>query len=365
MYYDESSPTKDILAVKYFVQSGSIVGLPSNLQGWTTGESRRHVADLARFSPTHKTGVVIATSFRGACPTGLWNPNKLIPVQASGLCFEDQGYTTVDQLCNQGGAQAVNCYYATGTDPNETVQAGLHFIRGYSDLTPTTSGPPAIEGAVLRARLPCKRLLQLAANAFNRRRLPCASPPHRRCRAAQRRVRAGRSRRERSAAGRGHLVHYRLVRGDGTATCNYGVSCSLNGNNGDGPTLTYNTTAAPRTNRISCSSRTLARTLSRLRLDQELAEPHERELPRDRLSQNCRWFFTGDGVFGTSVGPTDAQILAEPIQRSFRGNTVNSSSVQWLRLTQDENCDNGADLPDPEGASALADACVGFRMEMG
>ena len=51
------------------------------------------------------------------------------------------------------------------------------------------------------------------------------------------------------------------------------------------------------------------------------------------FNANCRWFYTGNGARSPSVEPTDSQILADPIQRAFKGNSVISGSVRWLRLT--------------------------------
>ena len=113
--------------------------------------------DGPRSHVTAETGVVVAISYRGACDT--WGgsapatPPPGIYIEPTGKCLEDglgQGgvpsYTRVDQICNQGGTvQVANCYYTT--DPNssaandDTVQSGLHFIRGILDPS-AGAGPP-------------------------------------------------------------------------------------------------------------------------------------------------------------------------------------------------------------------------------
>ena len=367
VFYDETDG--DVLGVKYFVKNGSIVGLPAGLQGWST-DNIQDPSTWARFNPGHRTGVAIAISYRGACNTGLPNPNDNIPVQQSGPCFEDN-FSKIDGpggLCNQGTTQIqiVDCYYATGTHPSQVMQAGLHFIRGYADTTPTTSGPPVIENAYLE-NVSC-----ISGSYFNWQRTPSSGTD---CLARLRMtVDVGPLIGEYGAPGppgNGPLhdediqVRYRLVRGDGSSTCNYGNTCSLNGNNGQGPTLTYETTGGGSEPHLLLRSNSQQNAVA-IEIQIKNSTNHTNANCRGNgFSNNCRWYITGDGVFGTSVPPTDVQILAEPIQRSFRGNTTNASSVQWLRLTQDANCDNGADTPDPLSASALADGCAGFRMEMG
>jgi hypothetical protein len=80
---------------------------------------------------------------------------------------------------------------------------------------------------------------------------------------------------------------------------------------------------------------------------------------------NCRFFYTGLTMVSTSVEPTRAQVLANPVQRSFRGNTVNAGSVKWLRLTADSQCAGGPGLPDNEAASQSTGANRCFYVDMG
>lgn len=365
VFYNET--TGDILDVKYFVR-GSIFGLPSGLQGWSTYNTE-DANTWASFSPPASTGVAIAISFRRACNTNLPNPNTNIPIQATGPCFEDE-FGTVSQLCNQGTTQLVNCYYATGSHPTEAVQSGLHFIRGYQDANPGT-GPPALESAYLenvscnsngyfnwqrtstgtdcQARLDLKvDVGSLTGTYPNPPGPPVVAP-----------LRA-----------QDIQVRFRLVRGNSSAQCNYGNNCDLT-SSGSGPTLTYSTQGtgpSPHLLLQSDSQQNAVAIEVRLKNVTNSSDP---DCGNSGFSASCRWFYTGDpGPFGTSVAPTDPQILAKPIQRSFRGNTLNSSSVQWLRLSADTDCDGVPENIDLEAASQPTGVINGspnrcFLMDMG
>jgi len=56
------------------------------------------------------------------------------------------------------------------------------------------------------------------------------------------------------------------------------------------------------------------------------------------FSDLCRWFYTASTI-SESVPPTNAQILAAPIQRSFMGELDRTGALRWLRLTVDQDCD--------------------------
>ena len=92
----------------------------------------------------------LAISFRGACDTSLPNPNTKITTTAA-PCFEDNYVgQPINTLCNQGSStQIVNCYYATGTWPTESVQSGLQFIRGYGTRRRSTTRRPQVRSAYL------------------------------------------------------------------------------------------------------------------------------------------------------------------------------------------------------------------------
>jgi hypothetical protein len=363
-YNEDPGPNHgQILRVKYFVKRTGIFGLPGGLQGWST-ENSEDPSTWASFPPALATGVAIAVSFRGACNTNLPTPNTKIPTQPA-PCFEDAGFSTVNELCNQGGgAQIVNCYWTTGNWPSESVQAGLHFIHGYADEDPGTDRP-AIEPAYLEnvscdgnayfSRHPstgCQAKLNVSVDVGNvNGTYPNPSPPPpditTNLRASDVQVR------------------YRLVRSDGSSFCSYGVQCDLIGT-GSGPNMTFSTQGNGTSPHlpITVGSRGNAVAIEiKLRNAVNHSNPDCR---RTGFNDLCRWFYTGNGFFGTSVAPTDAQILASPIQRAFRGNTLASGSIQWLRLTQDSNCDGVPPFAqDLQAASAQIGGNRCFLMDMG
>jgi hypothetical protein len=89
-------------------------------------------------------------------------------------------------------------------------------------------------------------------------------------------------------------------------------------------------------------------------------------------NDNCRWYRTATTI-SESVAPTDAEILAAPIQRSFMGDIDRTGALEWLRLTVDRDC-NPATLTDriigqhlPTGedaASQPAGECRAYVVEM-
>ena len=372
VYYNEANGT--ILDVKYFVEEdltgpppNPVTGLPAGLQGWTTNNPE-DASTWASFTPAGATGVAIAISFRGACDTNLPSSNTNIPVQAGGgPCFEDE-FVTVSQLCNQGPAQIVDCHYATGNAPTQTVQAGLHFIRGYANLNPnqggTVSDPPAVESAWLdnvdcttngyfnalpNSATDCEAELTVSVDVGNLVGDYGAA----------------------GSAGDGPLraqdieVRFRLVRGDGSAQCNYGNNCDLI-SGGQAPTLTYSTQGNSGSPHLQLDANTRQNAVAvQVRLKNVVGHPNADCLQNSTFRDNCRWFYTGSGLFGTGVAPTNAQILASPVQRAFRGNSVNSTSVQWLRVTTDSNCAAGVDFIDGEAASQPTGSAHCFKMDMG
>ena len=74
----------------------------------------------------------------------------------------------------------------------------------------------------------------------------------------------------------------------------------------------------------------------------------------------------GPGRRDRGTNPNDAQILASPVQRMFRGNSLLSSSVQWLRLSTDDGCNTGApDLSYGEAATVPNGSTSRFFMDIG
>ena len=376
VFYDEQSAQRTILGVKYFVRSDSIGALPTPLQGWTT-YNNEDLSTWSSFTPASSTGVAIAVSFRGACYDasipGFPNPNLNTKIRTGAApCFQDSYVgQPLTNLCNQGtSTQIVNCYYTdTNTSwPNENVLSGLQFIRGFPNLNPGT-GPPAIESSHL---ISSSCLVQGVSSPayFN-------AHPNTACQAQlSTDVDIGTLGGDYSAPFNGQPdaplraqdveVRYRLVRGDGSSSCNYGANCDLlSSSNGSVKTyLTQGTGGSPHLP-LTANSRQNAVAIQ-IRLRNAVNSPNA-NCRNSNFSNNCRWYYTGNGMFGTSVAPTDVQILAAPIQRAFRGNSLTSSSIQWLRVTADPDC-AGAAAPVTDLAAASQRTDNGakcFFMEMG
>jgi hypothetical protein len=380
VYYDEdpsSSPAKRILGVQYMVktssgnQTGQINGLPGGLQGWTTLNTNDGVNGInswgrAQFVPSGTTGVLIATSFRGVCDTNL-PPNPADPT--TGIpklitspppnCFEDNFVgQTVSNLCNQGtNTQIVNCYYSTGNWPTENQVSGLNFIRSYGTPNVTT-GDPAVQHAYLSGSscstseyfyyhptAQCTSILSVVIDIGND---VFGSPP------AQTRVPANVE------------VRYRIVNDAGDYSNNvcdsFGTAvCELtNGGNNPGDATWTTSNRIPRFNPQS------GRNAIALRI--RLTSPARVNGQACNSSgNNCEYYVTGRGVSSRNApAPSDAFILANPLQREFRGNSLMSTNVQWLRLVTDEGCNTGAgDLSSGEAASVNAATQSCFEMEMG
>ena len=362
VFYNEGDGT--IRSVRYFVKNPSIFGLPGSLQGWSTYNSLDS-DPYARFAPNSKTGVVVAISLRGACNTNLPNSNPAI-VTSAAPCFEDENFTTVDQLCNQGtGTQIVECHHATGTWPNESVQMGLHFIRGYEDFT-VGAGRPEIESAWLEnidcpgngyfgsiaSPNPCQAKLTVKVDVGSLMGDPPGPP----------------SGNEETRTAANTQMRYCLVRAtSGNLECENNqfrvpqdMNCS--GTVGTG-VVTCSTVAGKH---LSLPHNSLGNAVA---IEVKLRHTTVAGMPGCTLAadfnDNCRWFYTGNGFFTTDTPPTTAQALAAPVQRSFRGNRSNASSIQWLRLTADQNCDGTQVFIDHEAASQPIGGNRCFFMDMG
>ena len=374
----------NIVAVKYFVKKPTgMLNFPSGLQGWTT-ENSEDASTWARFTPPPGTDVTIAVSFVGACYDGSipgynsalpppGNQTKITVVDQARPCFQDTGFANVNALCNQGSIQIVNCYYATGTFPSESVRSGLTFIRGYQDVAPGT-GPPAVESAYLTS-VSCTVNGMSSPAYFN-------AHPNSTCQAKLTlSVDIGALGGDYTAPLDGQpdnplraedvQVRYRLVRGDGSSSCNYGTQCDLiSGSTGNSKTYETQGNGSSPHLPLTASSRQNAVAVQ-IQIKNAVNSPNA-FCQGDTFSNNCSWYYTGSpGPFGTSVEPTDTQILADPIQRAFRGNSVVSSSVQWLRVSTDTGptCDNIVNQIDTSANSQrnndAGTNCKGFIVEMG
>jgi hypothetical protein len=360
VFYDEANGQILPDGVKYFVES------TSNGLGWSTGNPESP-EPWARFRPAATTGVLIAISFRGACRTNLPSPNTLIPTSPA-PCFEDEGFDTVDELCNQGSIPIVRCYFAPGDHPNQQARAGLHFIRGYEDANPGT-GPPAIEGAWLEnATCPPN-----SNGYYNWQRTATGGAD---CEARLNlRVDVGTLEGEYPGGVgvvRGPLraedvrVRFRLVRGRGPAQCDYGSQCNLMSvGSRSGPNLdfsTQGTNSSPHL-RLTPDSRENAVAI-RVRLRNAVNSSD----PACQTRRWCSYFYTGTGLWTGRGRPSRLAILAAPVQRSFQGTTRTANSVQSLRLTADANCAGTPESMSIDGEAAsqqLGDHCfvVDMRLE--
>jgi hypothetical protein len=364
IYYDESNGT--ILARRYLDEKTGpngpgLPGLPNGLQGWSTENSGDVDGNggWASFTPAARTGVVIAISFRGACDT--WGPSGAPPgitVETGSVCFEDgvgQGataYTNVNGaggLCNQGGAvQIANCYFATGTFPNESVQSGLHLIRGFPPATVSGNGGPALGnahlspgacvqgygsgyfttfpsscGAIFSASLAigsCFRVLQNPSNPTSWTG-PCV---------AQGTLNATETRIADNVE-----VKYTLVHGTGNNDdiCDFGNTCDVGDNDAGAGQVNAN---------LSIPAATLAgetRYAVALRVRMQNTVAPNRNCTSSTFAGSCEWYFLGTGRVDTE--PNNATIFGNPVQRIFRGDTVNAGSIKWLRLKADRGCDGG------------------------
>jgi hypothetical protein len=364
VFYNEETGT--ILDVKPFRQvcspsvAGCIFGAPPGLGQWTTEPAIGDTTGWASFNVAGTTGVVVATSFRPRCGAGT--------PPAGPPCLDVSGWTgqAVDTFCRQASG-TIQCYDADGSGVTQTVRSGVHFIRGYGNAD-TGTGPPQLRTAYLDSQSPacgpyfnslpsaCTVRLNVAVDLGDLRgKYP---PPD----GNTAPLKAG-----------DVQVRYRLVRADGTSSCNYGVLCDLIPSGPDATgVVTFSTTGGPTSPHlpISTSSRGNAVALEvRIRNSSNASDPD----CGDDFSDNCRWFHTAR-IISESVPPTDAQILAAPIQRSFMGDLDRTGPLKWLRLTVDQDCDPatftdriiGQDLTlGVDAASQPAGACRAYVVDMG
>jgi hypothetical protein len=362
VFYNEEDGV--ILDVKYFREVCSpavatcLFGVPPGLGQWTT-EPAAGGGGWASFDVATTTGVVVATSFRPACGAG--SPPAGPP------CLEDAGWIgqQVDTFCRQASGVA-QCYDADGSGVTQTVRSGVHFIRGYGNAD-TGTGAPQLRTAYLDSQVagcspyfnsspnPCTVRLNVAVDLGELRgKYPPPDDNTAPLKASDVQVR------------------YRLVRADGTSSCNYGAQCDLRAANPDATgTVTFQTTGEPASPHlpITPGSRGNAVALEvRIRNSSNATDPD----CGDDFSDNCRWFRTAR-IVSESVPPTDAQILAAPIQRSFMGDLDRTGPLRWLRLTVDQDCNPatftdriiGQDLILGVDAASQPAACRAYIVEMG
>ncbi|MGH3132602.1 MAG: pilus assembly protein TadG-related protein [Gaiellaceae bacterium] len=369
VFYDESNGS--ILDVRYFREvctpfsPGCILGMPPGLGQWTTEPSATDPSGTwASFNVAGSTGVVVATSFRPRCGAG--TPPAVQP------CLEASGWTgqPVDTFCRQASG-AVKCYDTDGDGTAQTVRSGVHFIRGYGNADAGT-GPPQLRTAYVDSpSFGCAPYFNSSPNACTVRLnvavdvgalegiYPNPPGPD-----IQGPLRAS-----------DVQVRYRLVRADGTSFCDYGASCDLQSGGGGGPTFTFSTQGNPVSPHLPIPANSRGNAVAIEVMLRNAVNHSNLNCTGSGFNPNCRWFYTGDGVFGTSVPPTDLEILAAPIQRSFMGDIDRTGPLRWLRLTVDQDdCDLTAfgdviighdPVTGEDSASQPAGACREYVAEMG
>jgi len=334
-------------AVRYFYENNGIFGLPSGLGGWSTFNAA-DLASWSKFNLSPNTGVAIAISFRRACATNA--PPGLQTGAAP--CFEDVGFSNVNQLCNQGSTtQVAQCFFSTGDWPTQAQQPGLHFIHGFPDTT-FTNAPPKVEEAWLTNNgcnatayfnqepiNGCSAQVHVKVDLGSVMEDPPPNPP----------VGPEQTRKASNVE-----VKYRVIRADGSDALplcnNYGANCELQPGNpnaqgeveyrsqGSGVYPHMPLSVASRGNAIAIQIRVKGSTV--------VPNPGNCGPGLGGFSNNCRWFHTGNGIFGTSVDPTPAQILGAPIQQSFMGTIDDVGAIKWIRLTSSTDCTPAIPLPD-------------------
>ena len=336
VFYDEADGT--VLDVEYFREvctpfaPGCIIGTPPGLGQWTTEPAFGDTSSSwASFNVAGTTGVVVATSVRPRCGAGT--------PPAGPPCLDASGWTgqPVDTVCRQASG-AVQCFDANGSGTTQTVQSGVHFIRGYGNAD-TGTGAPQLRTAYLDSPpLSCGAYFNSSPNACTVRLnvkvdlgalegMYPPNPPDPPGPDTQQPLRAS-----------DVQVRYRLVRADGTSFCDYGATCDLQGS-GTGTTPTFSTQGNADSPHLPIPVTSRGNAVAIEVMLRNAVNHSNPNCSGTGFNPNCRWFYTGSGVFGTSVPPTDADILAAPIQRSFMGDIDRTGPLKWLRLTVDQDCD--------------------------
>jgi hypothetical protein len=335
VFYNEANGS--ILDVRYFRQvctptaPGCLVGAPPGLAQWTTEPPGSDPSpSWARFNVVGTTGVVVATSVRPGC--GVGSPPAGPP------CLEDSGWAgrPIDDFCRQAGG-AVQCYDANGKGAAQAVQSGVQFIRGWGNAD-TGTGPPQLRSAYLDApssgcnayftSIPaaCTARLNVAVDLgallggyTNPSPPPATTPQPLRASDVE--------------------VRYRLVRANGTSFCDYGSSCDLvPGSPNATGVVTYSTSGSGSSPNLPIAVASRGNAVSIQVRIRNSTNATDTDCRGSGYSNLCRWYYTASSISDTTV-PSDAQILASPIQRSFMGELDRTGPLKWLRLTVDQDCD--------------------------
>jgi hypothetical protein len=122
-------------------------------------------------------------------------------------------------------------------------------------------------------------------------------------------------------------VKYTLVYGTGNSDdiCDFGPTCDLarSGTGVISASGPLDMSPVPGQTRYAVA----------LRVRMKETEVPGRNCTGGGFNGQCEWYFLGSGRVDSE--PNDATIFADPVQRIFRGNTVNAGSIKFLRLKAD------------------------------
>ena len=372
IFIDERAATfGNILGASYMCEpnpnTNPIANLPVGLGGWTTldptntqGQNGMTLCpDWTDVDVPAFAGVVIALSYFRACPT----PDLIPPISP---CFDVPGtYSNVSGatgMCNQvtpAGVAIVQCFYAAGNGSSQTVRSGLQYIRGYGTGA-ADNGPPVVQSAHLDSTTGTNCGSYMSATVASgssctatlHADIDLGSVPDPGAGGAETRLSPSNVQ-----------VRYRIVNDTG----NYSgqvcdafntTQCELTA--AGGPNLVMNFQTTNRLPKFNASSARNAIAL-RIRLRRTTVAGFAGcTFATGSFSSNCEFFYTGNGLQTTA--PTDAQVLAAPLQRSFQGDIDLSGPVKWLRLVADGTgvggnsgtCDGTPDFGIPETGHAAS-----------
>jgi hypothetical protein len=232
----------------------------------------------------------------------------------------------------------VDCFYGTGNSPSQVVQSGLVFIRGFGP-TNAGGGPPELGTAYLApgtcgsgygtgyfASFPnvCGATISASIDAGScyRARVagnwtgPCVAP--------------GTPTATETRIPSNVEVKYTLTYAPGNNNnndiCEFGPTCDLLVTGG-APLSANGTVSVPAGN-------TRYAVALRVRLKETVVQGNP-NCNGQNYNGQCEYYFTGGQRFVNE--PSDTTIFADPAQRAFRGNTVTSGSIRFLRLKADRS----------------------------
>jgi hypothetical protein len=342
VFYDEE--TGSILDAELFRQvcldpddtSDCIYGAPPGLGHWTTApDPADPEGSWASFPVSTATGVVVATSVRPSCGAG--TP----PAGPPCMNVTDWVGDPIDEFCRQASG-TVRCFDADGTGPSQTVNSGLHFIRGYAPGD-AGGGPPAVRGAWLEsvdcpangyfnASDACRVKLTVVVDIGSKLEDPPGDP-----------VDVVETRTKDHVEVRYCLVHTGQT---GPEACDrdlgstqFGIDQDLEECSGGPHEVTCSTVFDTHPQILAASRESAFAIQVRLRRTSVDGVPACDNDPISDYNDLCRWYFTGDpGDVSRDTPPTGQDVLDAPIQRSFMGDIERTTPVKWLRLTADPDC---------------------------